>query len=116
MVVDLTQADRIFIACGKTDLRKGIDGLAEMVQTDFSLDPFNSAVYLFCGTRRDRFKALYWDGDGFYLLYKRLEQGTFCWPRSPREVKELTAEQLQRLLSGYTPFSSINTVKPALFC
>ena len=116
MIVDFTQAERIFIACGKTDLRKGIDGLAELIQMHLEHDPFNTAVYLFCGSKSDRFKALYWDGDGFYLLYKRLEHGTFCWPRHSNDVKELTTEQVERLLSGYTPFSTIKEVKPAFVC
>ncbi len=66
-------ADRVYIACGYTDLRKGIDGLAAMVQQEFELDPFTNTLFLFCGRRRDRIKGLYWEQDGFILLYKRLE-------------------------------------------
>ena len=66
----------MFLATGFTDLRRGIDGLAAIVQQQFELDPFTNTLFLFCGRRRDRIKALYWEGDGFVLLYKRLESGS----------------------------------------
>ena len=90
MLTDFTGADRVYIACGYTDLRRGIDGLAAMVQQQFNLDPFTNTLFLFCGRRRDRIKALYWEGNGFVLLYKRLESGSFQWPRSEREARALT--------------------------
>lgn len=112
MLIDFTQIEKIYIVCGKTDLRKGIDGLAEMIQSQFKMDPFDSAVFFFCGSRRDRFKALYWDGDGFYLLYKRLENGYFQWPRSPQEVLSLTSEQITLLLTGFNPIPTISKAIP----
>ena len=77
MLGDLEKVDAIYLACGYTDLRQGIDGLAALVQTQFELDPFSNSLFLFCGRRRDRIKALLWEGDGFVLLYKRMEQGGF---------------------------------------
>ena len=77
MLNDFTGADRIYIACGYTDLCRGIDGLAAIVQQQFELDPFTNTLFLFCGRHRDRIKALYWEGNGFVLLYKRLESGSF---------------------------------------
>ena len=77
MLNDFTGADQVYIACGYTDLRKGIDGLARLVQQQFELDPFTNTLFLFCGRRRDRIKGLYWEKDGFILLYKRLEQGAY---------------------------------------
>ena len=64
-------AEHVFIACGYTDMRKSIDGLSAIVIQQFRLDPFQPSLFLFCGRRRDRFKALLWQGDGFLLLYKR---------------------------------------------
>ena len=93
MLNDFTGADQVYIACGYTDLRKGIDGLARLVQQQFELDPFTNTLFLFCGRRRDRIKGLYWEKDGFILLYKRLEQGAYQWPRSESEVKTLTPQQ-----------------------
>ena len=73
---------KIYLVCGKTDLRKGIDGLAAIVTEAFSLDAYDNAIFLFCGTRSDCFKALYWDKTGFVLYYKRIENGRFQWPRN----------------------------------
>ena len=100
MLTDFTGADRVYIACGYTDLRRGIDGLAAMVQQQFNLDPFTNTLFLFCGRRRDRIKALYWEGNGFVLLYKRLESGSFQWPRSEREARALTPQQYRWLMEG----------------
>ena len=100
MLSDFRGADRVYIACGYTDLRRGIDGLAELVRQQFQLDPFSNTLFLFCGRKRDRIKALYWEGNGFLLLYKRLEQGVYQWPRSENEVRELTAQQYRWLMEG----------------
>lgn len=100
MLSDFTGANRVYIACGYTDLRRGIDGLAAMVQQEFQLDPFTNTLFLFCGRRRDRIKALYWEGNGFVLLYKRLESGSFQWPRHESEAKALTPQQYRWLMEG----------------
>ncbi len=90
----------MYIACGYTDLRRGIDGLAGLVKSEFDLDPFQEALFLFCGRRRDRIKALYWEGNGFVLLYKRLEQGVYQWPRTDSEVRQITPQQYRWLMEG----------------
>ena len=95
MLSDFTGADH-----GYTDLRRGIDGLAELVRQQFRLDPFSNTLFLFCGRKRDRIKALYWEGNGFLLLYKRLERGVYQWPRSESEARELTPQQYRWLMEG----------------
>ena len=100
MLNDFTGADKVYIACGYTDLRKGIDGLARLVHQQFELDPFTNTLFLFCGRQRDRIKGLYWEGDGFLLVYKRLESGSFQWPRDGNEAKEITAQQYRWLMEG----------------
>ena len=100
MLSDFTGADKVYIACGYTDLRRGIDGLAAIVQQEFQLDPSTNTLFLFCGRRRDRIKALYWEGNGFVLLYKRLESGSFQWPRKESEARNLTAQQYRWLMEG----------------
>ncbi|MCC9079937.1 IS66 family insertion sequence element accessory protein TnpB [Enterococcus faecium] len=61
---------------------------------------YEDAVFLFCGNRQDRFKLLYWDGDGFLLCYKRIENGKLKWPRTKDEVRTLTNQQVRWLLEG----------------
>ena len=100
MLNDFKGTDKVYIACGYTDLRKGIDGLATLVQQQFELDPFTNTLFLFCGRRRDRIKGLYWEGDGFLLVYKRLEQGVYQWPRSTAEAQEITPQQYRWLMEG----------------
>ena len=100
MLSDFKCSCPVYLACGYTDLRRGIDGLAGMVQTRFHLDPFQNALFLFCGRRKDRIKGLYWEGDGFVLVYKRLENGSFQWPRNGEEAQQLTAQQYRWLMEG----------------
>lgn len=102
MIVRFPDEIKIFIACGHTDMRKSIDGLAAMVSGNFNLDPFQNALFLFCGRRRDRMKALFWEGDGFLLLYKRLENGAFQWPKTTEDVREITPQQYRWLMEGLT--------------
>ena len=104
--------ESVYIACGYTDLRYGIDGLAATVKEKFELNPFSPhTIFLFCGRKRDRIKALVWEGDGFLLLYKRLEAGSFKWPRKESELKDLSYEQFSRLLQGFTIDPGIKTIK-----
>lgn len=105
--------ENIYIACGYTDLRYGIDGLASTVKEKFHLTPFSpDTIFLFCGRRNDRIKALVWEGDGFLLLYKRLEAGTFKWPRKEEDLRNLTYEQFTRLMQGFTIDPGIQKIKP----
>ena len=103
MLSGITSFQAIYIYCGKCDLRKGIDGLATLVKEQFRLDPFQKNVlFLFCGCRTDRFKGLVWEGDGFCLLYKRIEAGRLRWPRSQEEAARISQEELHLLLTGMT--------------
>lgn len=109
-----TDFDQIYIACGYTDLRRGIDGLAGIVQNEFELNPFQNILFLFCGRRTDRIKGLLWEGDGFLLLYKRLENGKFQWPRSEDEAREITSQQFRWLTEGLSiePRKVVHKVHP----
>ena len=87
MLNDATCFKQIFIVCGFTDLRSGIDTLASIVSEKTELGPFlPDTLFLFCGRKSDRIKGLVWEQDGFLLLYKRLEQGKFVWPRGEEDV------------------------------
>ena len=100
MLNDLPVGQQVYLITGYTDLRRSIDGLAMIVQGQLHLDPFSSALFLFCGKRRDRIKGLLWEGDGFLLLYKRLDNGQFQWPRNETEARLLTSQQTRWLLEG----------------
>lgn len=73
-------ASQVWLAPGATDMRKSIDALAITARHVIGQDPTKPHLFVFCGRRRDRIKILYWDRDGFWLLYKRLERGRFRWP------------------------------------
>ena len=96
-------ADHVFIACGYTDMRKSIDGLSAIVTQQFHLNPFQPALFLFCGRRRDRFKALFWQGDGFLLLYKRIEKGRELTPQQFRWLMEGLSIEQPRAVQNITP-------------
>lgn len=74
-------ATKVYLACGSTDMRKQIDGLAAIVQECFSLDPFSSCLFAFCNKNHDRVKILQWNHNGFWLHLLRLEKGKFQWPK-----------------------------------
>ena len=81
-------------------MRKSIDGLMTIIRDTYNMDPFANALYLFCGRKSDRLKALHFDSTGFVILYKRLDSGRFQWPRTPSEVRSLTRQQYHWLLEG----------------
>lgn len=101
MLNDASGFRHTYIRTGYTDLRKGIDGLAAIIQLEFRMDPFEEGtMFLFCGRRTDRIKALCYEGDGFLLMYKRLADGHFRWPRNAEEVREITPQQYKWLMDG----------------
>lgn len=75
MLGNLSKVEHVYIACGYTDMRKSINGLAIIVQNRFKLDSFSNSLFLFCGKNTTKIKALYWEGDGFVLLYKPSDSG-----------------------------------------
>jgi transposase len=86
--------------CGPPHNRKGMDGLAAVVQESLGCNPYSGVVYVFRAKRADRVKLLMWDGSGLMLVSKRLEQGTFRWPAIGDGVMRLTSSQLSALLEG----------------
>jgi len=92
---------RVYLACGYTDMRKSINGLTAIVESSFKLDPFCGALFVFCNRNRDRVKILEWDGDGFWLYFKRLEKGHFRWPKPGEDATMiLSGEEFAVLLGG----------------
>lgn len=91
---------RVLVATKPVDFRKGIDGLAALVQEQLRLDPYTGTVFVFRAKRSDRIKLLVWDGSGLVLVYKRLEGGQFRWPKIDDGVMRLSPAQLSALLEG----------------
>jgi transposase len=99
-MIGLGAGTKIWLAAGVTDMRKGFDGLAALVQETLADDPFSGQMFVFRGRRGDRVKLLWWDGDGLCLLAKRLERGRFVWPQASSGSVSLSAAQLSMLLEG----------------
>ena len=117
MLNDASGFRRIYLATGYTDLRRGMEGLASIIKFNFQLDPYQKDIlFLFCGRRTDRIKGLVWEGDGFLLLYKRLEGGRFQWPRDSAEAKRITPQQLRWLMEGLSieQKTAIHEIHPVL--
>lgn len=100
MLGDVSRISKLYMITGYTDMRKAIDGLMTIIRDTYEMDPYTNALFLFCGRKADRIKALYHDKTGFVLLYKRLESGRFQWPRSSAEVRPLTRQEYRWLLEG----------------
>ena len=99
----LSQAyfDKVYLACGATDMRRSIDGLAAVVQECFCLDPFSSNLFVFCNRKMDRLKILRWQHNGFWLYYRRLEKGRFRWPvEDTGGTVQIGIRELSWLLDG----------------
>lgn len=104
---------RVVLLAGRTDLRRGIDGLVSLVRLNYNLDPLDKGtLFLFCGTKTDRIKGIIYEGDGWVMVYKRLSHGKYHWPRKPEEAKSLTWEEYDRLMDGFTIESSIKENEP----
>ena len=94
---------RIYLAAGATDMRKSFNGLYALSKGKLGADPLEGHLFLFCNRRRDRVKALFWDGTGLWVCAKRLEKGTFAWPQHldrGEDSIELSRVQLDLLLGG----------------
>lgn len=118
MLNDAVGFTHIYIRAGYTDLRKGIDGLIAEVTGVAGLDPTApGTIFLFCGRRNDRMKALLYEGDGWLLCYKKYTEGRLQWPRNEKEVRELTLQQFRWLMEGLSIDQKkiIPKVKPEIY-
>ena len=101
-MIPVPASTRIWLAAGVTDMRKGFDGLSGMIANELQQDPLSAALFVFRNRRRDRLKLLYWDRDGYALWSKRLESGTFEFPRAKADESctSISHHDLSLLLSG----------------
>lgn len=99
-MIALTGGRAIFLATGVTDLRRSFTGLYALILEPLGQEPLSGALFVFCNRRRDAIKIFCYDDGGFWVCAKRLEQGTFRWPAAGTRTVQLTAAELQLLLSG----------------
>jgi transposase len=99
---------RVVLKTGRTDLRRGIDGLKAVISLN-GMDPLEKGtLFLFCGRRNDRIRGLTFEGDGYLMITKRLSgQNRFQWPRNEEDMKNITMEQYRNLMEGFTIEGSI---------
>ena len=113
-MIGLPYGTRVWLVAGPTDMRKGFDGLAALVQTALVENPFCGHVFVFRGRRGDILKVLWFDGQGLLLLAKRLERGRFIWPQATSGKVSLTSAQLSMLLEGIDWRMPVRTHQPEL--
>lgn len=105
----------MWLATGWTDMRKGFDGLASLVQDHLKRDPFSGQAFVFRGRQGRLVKILWWDGQGLCLFAKRLEKGRFVWPSAPNGAAAgLSPAQLSMLLEGIDWRAPLRTDRPVL--
>ena len=113
-MIGLPSGTRVWIAAGHTDMRKGFNGLAALVQSALADNPYSGHVFVFRGRRGDILKVLWFDGQGLLLLAKRLERGRFVWPQATTGSVSLTPAQLSMLLEGIDWRAPTRTWQPEM--
>ena len=104
MLNDLNPKDyrNIYIVCGFTDMRGGINTLSSIIEGCYKMNAFiGKTLFLFCGRKANTIKGLIWEGDGFLMLTKRLERGRYTWTRTSEEVRAMSSEQFRWLMHGF---------------
>ena len=107
---------RVYVATRPVDFRKGMDGLATLIQETLKKDPFSGHLFAFRGKKASSLKILFWDGNGLCLFTKRLDRGHFIWPRmyEPGGTVTLTPAQLAMLIEGIDWRAPERTWRPAI--
>jgi len=113
-MIPVPAGTRVWLAAGHTDMRKGFDGLAMLVQETLKRDPHGGQLFVFRGKRGDLIKLIWHDGQGMCLFAKRLERGRFIWPATVGEPVTITAAQLGYLLEGIDWRAPLRTQRPEL--
>jgi transposase len=113
-MIPVPAVTRVWLASGHTDMRKGFDGLAMLIQETLKRDPHDGQLFVFRGKRGDLIKLIWHDGQGMCLFAKRLERGRFIWPATAGEAVTISAAQLGYLLEGIDWRAPIRTQRPEL--
>ena len=115
MLNDLNPKDyrNIYIVCGFTDMRGGINTLSSIIEGRYKMNAFiGKTLFLFCGRKANTIKGLIWEGDGFLMLTKRLERGRYTWSRTSEEVRAMSPEQFRWLMHGFSIDPPIQVLNP----
>lgn len=100
-MLNLSGRQAIYACTTPVDFRKQHDGLVALVRSQLEVDPLDGSVFVFFNKRRDRIKLILWDGNGFWLMYKRLESGTYERLRNSDSKRlVLSRAELSMLLDG----------------
>lgn len=102
----LEDMNELYITTGYTDMRKQIDGLSAIITITYGKELEEGSLFLFCGRRADRLKGLFWDGTGYILVYKRLSNSRFQWPRNETELKKISTQEFRWLMEGLSIYQS----------
>ena len=113
-MIKISNDIKIHLACGATDMRKSINGLCQIVENSFKLSPYDNICFVFCNKNRNRLKILIWEQNGFWIMFKRLEQGHFKWPNNETETLILNLEELKMLINS--PRVEQKLKRKQLFC
>jgi transposase len=105
------QGVRIYLKTGWTDMRKSINGLSALVDSELGHDPLSGSLFCFCNRKRDMLKLLFWERNGFCIWHKRLSKDRFPWPRTEIEALEVTSEELTSRLDGVNLFTAFQSIK-----
>lgn len=98
-MIDLTNIKNIYVACGYTDLRKGIDGYIYLADSQLQIDPFDNVIFIFCNKFKNKIKILHYEAGSFWLYYKRIERYKVHWPITTKGL-EISKAQVKTLLNG----------------
>ena len=110
---DFNYFPAIYVVCGYTDMRCGIDSLAAIIERKYKVNVFvPNTLFLFCGRSSSKIKGLLWEGDGFLLFTKRVESGYFSWPRTSEEARSISPVQFDWLMKGFSIDPKIQSVLP----
>ncbi len=113
--LDISKVNHVYVKPGRTDLRRGIEGLCAIVREDLGLEPLDGSLFLFCGTKSDRIKGLLYERDGYLLLYKRTSDGKFHWPKNETEAISLTQESFNNFMKGFDIYPGIRPFQPTAY-
>lgn len=113
--LDISKVKHVYVKPGRTDLRRGIEGLCAIVRDDLGLDPLDGSLFLFCGTRPDRIKGILYERDGILMVYKRICDGKFHWPKNQTEAIDLSQESFDFLMKGLDICPGIRPFQPTVY-